>query len=139
MAKIIQRVEKRNLQLMASGEKIGILVLSDINSVTASLNAVPSECSIYLDRRMVLGETVDSIKNEMDEIIKGKNASWEIGTLEIGLEDDLTQASNAAFESVYGKNQNLMISGIIVQIRLRLQAWGLKQLVLDQELINWLI
>lgn len=81
MAEIIQRVEKLNQKLTAEGSSHGTVVLSDIRSVTASLNAVPSECSIYLDRRMVLGETQEKVKAEMDELIKGKKASWKTGTL----------------------------------------------------------
>jgi len=34
-----------------------------------------------LDRRMVVGETEETIKKEIEKIIKGKNATWEIGTL----------------------------------------------------------
>lgn len=81
MAEIIQRVEKRNAELMKQGELRGTLVMSKISSVSASLNAVPSECEAYLDRRMIPGETGETIKREMDEIIKGKNATWQFGKL----------------------------------------------------------
>ena len=57
------------------------IVLSDISCVSASLNAVPSECQIYLDRRLVLGETLDKVRKEMDELIADKDARWEVGTL----------------------------------------------------------
>lgn len=81
MAEIISRVEKLNERLTASGSPHGTIVLSDISCVSASLNAVPSECSIYLDRRMVLGETEEDIRREMEDLVRGKNATWEIGTL----------------------------------------------------------
>lgn len=81
MAEIIQRVEKKNLELMKQGDVRGTLVMSKISSVSASLNAVPSECEAYLDRRTVPGETEADIRREMDELIKGKNASWKVGTL----------------------------------------------------------
>ena len=81
MAEIISRVDALNKSLYKENKKYGTVVLSDISCVSASLNAVPSECSIYLDRRLVLGETLDQVKDEMDELIKGKNATWEIGTL----------------------------------------------------------
>lgn len=81
MAEIIQRVDKTNLELMKKGEFRGTLVMSRISSVSASLNAVPSECEVYLDRRMIPGETAEDIKHEMEQIIRGKNAAWEIGTL----------------------------------------------------------
>lgn len=81
MAEIIGRVEKLNEKLSASGSPHGTIVLSDISCVSVSLNAVPSECSIYLDRRLVLGETEEDIRNEMESLVKGKNATWEVGTL----------------------------------------------------------
>lgn len=82
MAEIIQRVETTNLELMTKDAPRGTLVMSHISSTSASLNAVPSECEVYLDRRMVVGETEPTIKREMDNIIMGKNATWEIGTLQ---------------------------------------------------------
>lgn len=45
-------------------------------------NAVPSECEIYLDRRLRLGETVEQVKAELDSLIDGKpRAVWEPGIL----------------------------------------------------------
>jgi putative selenium metabolism hydrolase len=81
MAEIIQRVEKTNLELMKNGSMRGTLVMSRISSVSASLNAVPSECEVYLDRRIIPGETEDAIRQEVDQLVKGKNATWELGTL----------------------------------------------------------
>ncbi len=81
MAEIIQRVERTNLELMKREGLRGTVVMSRISSVSASLNAVPSECEAYLDRRMVPGETKDEIKHEMDALIQGKKATWEVGTL----------------------------------------------------------
>ena len=81
MAEIIQRIEKCNEDLMSKPRPRGTLVMSDISCKSASLNAVPSECEVYLDRRMVLGETEDDIKKQMDDAIEGKKASWTVGTL----------------------------------------------------------
>jgi len=81
MAEIIQRVEKANLELLKKEGLRGTLVMSRISSVSASLNAVPSECEVYLDRRMIPGDTEELIKQEMDGLIKGKDATWEVGTL----------------------------------------------------------
>ncbi|CAG9607908.1 YgeY family selenium metabolism-linked hydrolase [Pseudoneobacillus rhizosphaerae] len=81
MAEIISKVDLLNKSLYKENEKHGTIVLSDISSVSASLNAVPSECSIYLDRRLVLGESLEMVAEEMDALIAGKNASWEVGTL----------------------------------------------------------
>jgi putative selenium metabolism hydrolase len=81
MAEIIERVNQTNLDLMKKPGQHGTLVLSRINSTSVSLNAVPSECQIYLDRRMAVGETEKTIRDEMDKIIAGKDASWEIDTM----------------------------------------------------------
>lgn len=122
MAEIAQRVERENLRLMNSGPSHGTLVLSDISCVSASLNAVPSECCIYLDRRMVLGETEESVRREMDALVAGKDAFWEVGTLyrkswtgaelryeplhapwKIDEGHALTLACNAAYADVFGR------------------------------------
>ena len=122
MAEIIQRVEQTNLELMKQGGRRGTLVLSRISSESVSLNAVPSACEVYLDRRMVLDETEETIRVEMENIIAGKNATWEIGTLrrttwtgeeltyepvhlawEISLDHDLTKAFIAACTETFGR------------------------------------
>ncbi len=121
MAEIIQRVEKTNRDLMLQGGRKGTLVLSRISSLSASLNAVPSECEVYLDRRMVLGETVQAVENEMNSIVAGKNAAWQFDTLlrktwtgeelvyrplhtawEIGLDHELSKLFIAAFTETFG-------------------------------------
>ena len=121
MAEIIQRVEKVNAELMKKAKPRGTLVMSRISSTSASLNAVPSECEVYLDRRTVPGETDDAIKKEMDQLIEGKNATWEVGTLhrkswtgvdikyepfhsawKIDLDHELTQACIAAYRENVG-------------------------------------
>ena len=100
----------------------GTIVLSDISCVSASLNAVPSECEIYLDRRLRLGENVAQVRKELDELVAGKRATWESGTLRhtswTGVElvyepahepwkiaDDhpLTLKCNEAYAAVFGK------------------------------------
>ena len=81
MAEIISRVDRLNQELSRREGPHGTIVLSDISCVSASLNAVPSPCSIYLDRRLAWGETLDQVRKEMDGLIKGKDAHWEVGTL----------------------------------------------------------
>lgn len=119
MAEIISRVDALNRSLHKADEAHGTIVLSDISSISASLNAVPSQCSIYLDRRLALGETLEQVTSEMDRLIAGKLATWEVGTLRhtswtgkelvyepmhdpwfIGKEHPLTQALIFAHQSV---------------------------------------
>lgn len=121
MAEIIQRVEHRNAELMKQDARRGTLVMSKISSVSASLNAVPSECEVYLDRRTVPGETDDDIKNEMDQLIAGKKATWQVGTLhrkswtgldityepfhsawKISMDHELTKACISAYRKTFG-------------------------------------
>jgi putative selenium metabolism hydrolase len=121
MAEIIQRVERVNADLMKKDAPRGTLVMSKISSLSASLNAVPSECEVYLDRRTVPGETEDDIKREMDQLIQGKKATWEVGTLhrkswtgldityepfhsawKIYMDHELTQACIAAYREQFG-------------------------------------
>ncbi|MCI2061449.1 MAG: YgeY family selenium metabolism-linked hydrolase [Eubacteriaceae bacterium] len=81
MAGIIRDVEALNSSLFRADEIHGTIVLSDISCVSASLNAVPSECSIYLDRRLAPGETLDMVREEMDRLVSGRRADWKVGTL----------------------------------------------------------
>ncbi|HTX72788.1 MAG TPA: YgeY family selenium metabolism-linked hydrolase [Rectinemataceae bacterium] len=81
MADIIRRVEEAQRALAARGGRHGTLVMSRISSTGASLNAVPSECEAYLDRRLAVGETEDAVRSEFDGIVEGTGATWEIGTV----------------------------------------------------------
>jgi putative selenium metabolism hydrolase len=122
MAEIIQKVEKTNAELMKKDKPRGTLVLSRISSVSVSLNAVPAECEVYLDRRTIPGETEEAIRREMDQLVDGKNATWEVGILHrkswtgmdityepfhsawrIDLDHELTQACAAAYLENFGK------------------------------------
>ncbi len=122
MAEIITRVDELNKRL-GKTKGGGTVVLSKISCITASLNAVPSECEIYLDRRLRLGETTEQVKEELDGLIAGKpRATWEPGTLhhtswngveltyepchdpwKIPEDAPLTKTCNAAYEATFGR------------------------------------
>lgn len=120
MAEIITRLDQLNQKLHRTNGG-GTIVLSNISCESASLNAVPSECEIYLDRRLRLGETVAQVKEELDQLVSGKKATWEPGTLhhtswngaklvynpahepwKIDEHHPLTLTCNNAYEAVFG-------------------------------------
>lgn len=121
MAEIIQRIEKTHRELEKKGDLRGSLALCRISSVSASLNAIPSECEVYIDRRIAPGETEEAIRQEMAQIIQGKKATWEIQTIrrktwtgmeieyrpfhlawKIDLGHELTRACVAAYRESFG-------------------------------------
>ncbi len=87
MAPIISDVEKLNGGL-AEDDFLGkgSIIVSSIECTTPSLNAVPDSARIYLDRRLTIGETVDSAMAELRalphlgdaevELLKYDSVSW---------------------------------------------------------------
>ena len=69
MQPIIEQIEQLNGRL-ASDPFLGkgTVVLSKIEAQTPSLNAVPDGCTIYLDRRLTIGETVESARAELEAL-----------------------------------------------------------------------
>ncbi len=122
MAEIIKRIEETNRQLFEKEGPKSTIVMSSITSKSVSLNAVPYECEAYLDRRTITGETEALINSEMEQIIAGKKAAWEIKALhrkswtgldiyyepfhpawEISLDHHLTKSCAAAYHGLFGK------------------------------------
>lgn len=77
-AKIIERIEELGKKYMAMSPERPSITLTKIESTSASMNAVPGSCTIYVDRRICLNETEESIGKEMDMLIGGIDADWEI-------------------------------------------------------------
>ncbi len=126
MAEIIKRVERLNNSLYQNEGQHGSVALSKIESTSVSLNAVPDECTIYLDRRLASGETFEVIEEEMNALVHGTKASWNVydalGTSYTGKEfamhsfmeywsmesdDSITAAMESAFKSAVGESPNL--------------------------------
>jgi putative selenium metabolism hydrolase len=66
MSEIIQQITALNKKL--KNDKFlgkGTVAVTSVECKTPSLNAVPDECTIYLDRRLTLGET---LRSSVDEI-----------------------------------------------------------------------
>ncbi len=121
MAEIITRVDELNKKLRTTPNG-GSIVLSDISSKEVSLNAVPHECKIYLDRRLKLGETLEQVMGELDELVRGKRATWRCGTLvhtswtgkelvyepmhdpwKMPREHEIIKAADKAYEETFGR------------------------------------
>lgn len=47
----------------------GKITVSDIKVSTPSINAVPDECVIYIDRRMTFGETKEDVRAQLEALI----------------------------------------------------------------------
>src|SRR5438874_2417764 len=64
----IQGIEQLHQELKSRPDPFlgaGSITVTSINTHSVSLNAVPDECSIYLDRRMHLAETKEVVLNEL--------------------------------------------------------------------------
>lgn len=122
MNEIIKRVEELNDTLSARRGEHGTVALTRIECEAASYNAIPSKASIYIDRRLVNGENEEVIKSEMDALLAGTDANWEVFQVigkswtgsdvrfnsflpawEIGLDHPLTLAAVKACEKVEGQ------------------------------------
>ncbi len=79
MAPIISDVERLNDNL-AEDEFLGkgSIIVSSIECTTPSLNAVPDSARIYIDRRLTVGETVESSMAELEALPHLGNADVEL-------------------------------------------------------------
>jgi putative selenium metabolism hydrolase len=79
MAPIVLEVDDLNERL-AHDEFLGngSIAVSKIECETASLNAIPDSCSIYLDRRLTEGETLESAVEEVRSLESAGDSSVEV-------------------------------------------------------------
>lgn len=56
----------------------GTVAVTKIECETASLNAIPDRCTVYLDRRLTAGETLESALEEIVSMAGAKNAEIEV-------------------------------------------------------------
>ena len=81
MAPLVLDVARLNDRLAARGLLgKGTVAVSKIECETASLNAIPDSCSIYLDRRLTEGESLDTSLEEVRSLEHFGNASVEVLT-----------------------------------------------------------
>ena len=58
----------------------GTVAVSKIECDTASLNAIPDGCTIYLDRRLTRGESLETAVEEISATISGHNATMNVSS-----------------------------------------------------------
>ncbi len=79
MTKLIAEVEKLNERL--AGDRFlgkGTIAVTEVRSVSPSLCAVPSACTIHLDRRLTVGETRESAVAQVKALAGAQDAEVEI-------------------------------------------------------------
>lgn len=82
MAPIIQQIEALNERLAVdSFLGKGTVVVSKVEVLTPSLNAVPDGCTIYLDRRLTIGESVESATAELEALPAAQAGEAEVELL----------------------------------------------------------
>jgi putative selenium metabolism hydrolase len=82
MAPILQQIEELNERLAVDpflGK--GTVVVSKVEAQTPSINAVPDGCTIYLDRRLTIGESVESARQELDSLPAVQDGEAEVELL----------------------------------------------------------
>lgn len=126
MMPIIQRIEELGKKFIAGQGNGGSLALTKVDCITGSLNSVPSKCCVYLDRRLSVVEDRDCIKDEMEGLIEGTDAYWEIITYEgksytgedvitnvfypawsLDREHNLTKSAVSAYKELFDRNPEI--------------------------------
>lgn len=82
MAKILQEIEKLNARLR-DHEFLGkgTIAATYIDCKTAALNAVPEQCYIHIDRRLTVGETKDSVVEELQDAVRRVGVEADVAVL----------------------------------------------------------
>ncbi|RLC10907.1 MAG: YgeY family selenium metabolism-linked hydrolase [Deltaproteobacteria bacterium] len=78
MIPLLQRVEALNNEMMRKGNETGSIALTKICSSAESLNAIPDQCEVYIDRRLMLEEDKEVIAAEMNTLLEGMDVSWAV-------------------------------------------------------------
>jgi putative selenium metabolism hydrolase len=79
MAPIISEITALNDRL-ATDEFLGAgtVAVTKVECDTPSLNAIPDRCTIYLDRRLTAGETLESAVEEVQSLDSARSATVEV-------------------------------------------------------------
>jgi putative selenium metabolism hydrolase len=82
MAPILGQIDALNGRLAADpflGK--GTIVASKVEAQTPSLNAVPDGCTVYVDRRLTVGESVESARKELESLPAVQEGDAEVELL----------------------------------------------------------
>lgn len=66
----------------------GKITVTDISVETPSINAVPNECTVYIDRRVTFGEGVEDVIEQVRRLIPAENRAKGDVTVEMLFYDD---------------------------------------------------
>ncbi|MCD6253149.1 MAG: YgeY family selenium metabolism-linked hydrolase [Thermotogae bacterium] len=81
MAKLLSEIERYNDELKKSADPFlgkGSIVVSDIRSSSPSFNAVADFCEVHIDRRLTVGETEETTKEELYKLAQRAGVEIEI-------------------------------------------------------------
>lgn len=119
MAPIVSKIKGLNKRLKAK-EPLGkgMIAVTRIETENASLNTVPDDCAIYLDRRTTLGETREKVIKELKSLLNSSGAKVEVLKHENGrekyypgwiLDEDhpLILAGVETYKSLFGKRPKI--------------------------------
>lgn len=100
----------------------GTIAVTDVSVATPSLNAVPAEAQVYLDRRVTLGETAEGVVEQVRSLPRAETAQVEIPLYDepsytgfvfpvekvfpawaLPPEHPLLQAAESDYRAVYGR------------------------------------
>jgi len=114
MAPLIQKIERLNSKLPSApplGK--GTVAITKIDCEKASLNAVPDNCTVYLDRRTNTKESEQGVKRELRTVI-GKGGKLEIlqkffTAWELPREHPLVVCCVETYKSLFTSNPKVLL------------------------------
>lgn len=78
LAKVLKRVEDLNNKLQKGETENSTAAVTTIESVTDSYNSIPRAAALYIDYRLSINDSEKLLSEEMDKLIEGIDAKWEI-------------------------------------------------------------
>jgi acetylornithine deacetylase/succinyl-diaminopimelate desuccinylase-like protein len=114
MAPLVQKIEKLNSRLPSFPPLgRGTVTVTKIDCEKASLNAIPDNCTIYLDRRTNTRESKESVKRELRTLM-GKGGKLEVlqkffTAWELPREHPLVVSCLETYNALFKKNPKILL------------------------------